>query len=79
MLVATTWQHLAAPPRTQGHPFNIHPLKDGSLVCTYSGRRAGNPHEFTASSGVFFSSQGGIKVFRQLTGLQNICRQFSQF
>jgi hypothetical protein len=56
---SATWQHLAAPPRTQGHPFNIHPLKDGSLVCTYSGRRAGNPQEFTASSGVFFSTNSG--------------------
>jgi hypothetical protein len=56
---AATWQHLAAPPRTQGHPFNIHPLKDGTLVCTYSGRRAGSPQEFTASSGVFYSTNSG--------------------
>jgi photosystem II stability/assembly factor-like uncharacterized protein len=56
---AATWQRLAPPPRTQGHPFNIHPLNDGSLVCTYSGRRAGNPQEFTASSGVFFSTNAG--------------------
>jgi hypothetical protein len=54
-----TWQRLAAPPRTQGHPFNIHALKDGTLVCTYSGRRAGNPQEFTASSGVFYSTNSG--------------------
>jgi hypothetical protein len=59
MAAAASWQHLAAPPRTQGHPFNIHALKDGSLVCTYSGRRAGSPQEFTASSGVFFSANGG--------------------
>jgi hypothetical protein len=56
---AATWKRLAAPPRTQGHPFNIHPLKDGTLVCTYSGRRAGNPQEFTASSGVFYSTNSG--------------------
>src|ERR1700722_4587791 len=56
---AATWQRLAAPPRTQGHPFNIDPLKDGTLVCTYSGRRAGNPQEFTASSGVFYSTNSG--------------------
>ena len=56
---AATWQRLAAPPRTQGHPFNIHPLKDGTLVCTYSGRRAGSPQEFTASSGVFYSANSG--------------------
>jgi photosystem II stability/assembly factor-like uncharacterized protein len=54
-----TWKRLAAPPRTQGHPFNIHPLKDGTLVCTYSGRRAGSPQEFTASSGVFVSTDAG--------------------
>ena len=52
-------KRLAAPPRTQGHPFNIHALKDGTLVCTYSGRRAGNPQEFTASSGVFVSLNSG--------------------
>jgi photosystem II stability/assembly factor-like uncharacterized protein len=56
---AATWKRLAAPPRTQGHPFNIHALKDGTLVCTYSGRRAGSPQEFTASSGVFFSTNAG--------------------
>lgn len=56
---AASWQRLAAPPRTQGHPLNIHALKDGSLVCTYSGRRAGSPLEFTASSGVFLSANGG--------------------
>jgi hypothetical protein len=57
---AATWQRLSTPPRTQGHPLNIHPLKDGSLVCTYSGRRAGNPQEFTASSGVFYSTNLGV-------------------
>jgi hypothetical protein len=56
---AASWQHLASPPRTHGHPFNIHALRDGSLLCTYSGRRAGNPQEFTASSGVFLSTNGG--------------------
>ena len=56
---SATWQRLGVPPRTQGHPLNIHPLKDGSLVCTYSGRRAGNPQEFTASSGVFYSTNSG--------------------
>ncbi|MGO8701393.1 MAG: hypothetical protein ACLQVY_27220 [Limisphaerales bacterium] len=59
MAAAASWQRLAPPPRTQGRPFNIHPLKDGSLVCTYSGRRAGSPQGFTASSGVFFSADGG--------------------
>ena len=31
------WQRLPAPPRTEGHPNTIHVLKDGTLVCTYSG------------------------------------------
>ena len=56
---AASWQHLAVPPRTQGHPFNLHALMDGTLVCTYSGRRAGSPLAFTASSGVFVSTNAG--------------------
>lgn len=54
-----TWTHLPNPPRTQGHPFNIKVLNDGVIVCTFSGRRAGSPINFTASSGVFISSDGG--------------------
>jgi hypothetical protein len=56
---AANWQRLTPPSRTQGHPFNIHALNDGSLVCSYSGRRAGSPQEFTASSGVFLSTNSG--------------------
>ncbi|MBI5645988.1 MAG: hypothetical protein HY962_03575 [Ignavibacteriae bacterium] len=56
---ASTWARLASPPRTQGHPLAIHLLRDGSLLCTYSGRRAGSPLAFTNSSGVFLSSDGG--------------------
>ena len=63
---AAAWQRLAPPPRTQGHPFNIHALKDGALVCTYSGRRAGSPQEFTASSGVFLSTNSGASWSRPL-------------
>ena len=51
------WMRLTAPPRTEGHPCDIHALQDGSLVCTFSGRRVGN--NFTPSSGVFFSADGG--------------------
>ena len=54
---AAKWTKLANPPRTEGHPYNIHTLADGALVCTYSGRRVGN--NFTASSGVFLSTDGG--------------------
>lgn len=49
---ASTWTKLANPPRTEGHPACIEVLKDGKMVCTFSGRR--NPSgTFTASSGVF--------------------------
>ena len=51
-----SWVKLTDPPRTEGHPFNIHVLDDGTLVCSYSGRRAPG---FTASSGVFVSTNGG--------------------
>jgi photosystem II stability/assembly factor-like uncharacterized protein len=56
---ASTWRKLASPPRTEGHPFGIHLLGDGTLVCNYSGRR--NPSgAFTASAGVFLSSDAGV-------------------
>lgn len=55
---AATWVRLASPPRTQGHPFVVKVLDDGTLVATYCARRdaAG---VFTASSGVFVSTDGG--------------------
>jgi photosystem II stability/assembly factor-like uncharacterized protein len=53
---SAVWTRLAAPPRTQGHAFNIAVLKDGTLVATYSGRMTSN---FTDSSGVFVSTNGG--------------------
>ena len=56
---SATWTRLAVPPRTQGHPFNVFILNDGTYVCTYSGRRAGSPQAFTQSSGVFVSTNGG--------------------
>ncbi|MFP5262074.1 MAG: BACON domain-containing protein [Blastocatellia bacterium] len=56
---ASTWTKvLANPPRTEGHPFNVCVLNDGTLVCTYSGRRNASG-AFTASSGVFASTDGG--------------------
>jgi len=51
-----SWRRLAVPPRTEGHPFTAHVLNDGTLVATYSGRRADG---FTPSSGVFVSTDGG--------------------
>ncbi|MBS1723148.1 MAG: hypothetical protein JSS66_09385 [Armatimonadetes bacterium] len=53
---SATWTKLPNPPRTEGHPFNLKVLNDGTLVATYSGRRT---TVFTASSGVFVSSNGG--------------------
>lgn len=55
---AASWTRLSAPPRTKGHPYNIHVLKDGALVATYSGRRKGNG-AFTRSSGLFVSTDDG--------------------
>lgn len=56
--VSSTWRRLAGPPRTEGHPFTIAVLNDGTLVCTCSARRTA-AGAFTASSGVFVSSDGG--------------------
>lgn len=55
-----TWQRLTAPPRTEGHPYNIHILDDGTLLTTWSARQPGSGGgNFTASSGVFISTDGG--------------------
>ena len=65
---SATWKLLAAPPRTQGHAFNITVLKDGTLVATFSGRMAPS---FTDSSGVFVSTNGGTSwVDRSATNMQ---------
>ncbi|MBC8047435.1 MAG: T9SS type A sorting domain-containing protein [Fimbriimonadaceae bacterium] len=55
---SSTWSKLSNPPRTQGHPYNLHVLNDGTLIAAYSGRRdaAGT---FLNSSGVFKSTDGG--------------------
>jgi Viral BACON domain/Putative binding domain, N-terminal len=67
---ASTWAKLANPPRTEGHPFNINVLNDGTLVCTYSGRR-NSSGTFTASSGVFVSTDGGASwIDRSHTGMR---------
>jgi hypothetical protein len=68
---ASTWTKVAAnPPRTEGHPFNVCVLNDGTLVCTYSGRR-NSSGAFTASSGVFASTDGGNTwADRSATGMR---------
>lgn len=55
---ASTWTKLTNPPRTEGHPFNIKVLNDGTLLCSYSGRR-NSSGTFTASSGIFISTNSG--------------------
>ncbi|WP_437693782.1 hypothetical protein [Sorangium sp. So ce176] len=49
---------LPAPPRTQGHPYNVHVLKDGSIVATYSGHQPGSTRTYTDRSGVFLLGKG---------------------
>ncbi len=56
---ASTWEKLAVPPRTQGHPYNIVVLNDGSIVCTYSARASNDRKSFFPSSGVYLSEDGG--------------------
>jgi hypothetical protein len=55
---AATWTRLPAPPRTQGHPYNLVVLPDGSLLSSWSGRRDAQG-AFTASSGIFRMPKGG--------------------
>jgi hypothetical protein len=55
---SATWAHLPSPSRTEGHPFNIRVLNDGTIVTSYSGRiNASNI--WSDSSGVFISTDGG--------------------
>jgi photosystem II stability/assembly factor-like uncharacterized protein len=56
LLGSSTWTLLPNPPRTEKHPASIVVLNDGSVVCTYSGRRT---TVFTASSGTFVYNPAG--------------------
>jgi hypothetical protein len=67
--LSATWTRLAPPPRTQGHPYNIVVLNDGTLVATYSARIASSA--FQPSSGVFVSTTDGASwVDRSDPGMQ---------
>lgn len=55
---SSNWTRLAVPARAQGHPFNIRVLNDGTLLASYSGR-IDSTGRFTASSGVFVSTDSG--------------------
>lgn len=50
---ASMWTKLPSPPRTEGHPASIVVLKNGKVLCTYSGRRVTGAPTFTQSSGCF--------------------------
>jgi len=66
---SSIWTRLASPPRTQGHPYLIHVLNDGTLVCSYSARIASG--NFTDSSGVFVSTnQGTTWLDRSANGMR---------
>ena len=54
---SSSWTKLATPPRTQGHPYNVAVLNDGTIVATYSARIFTN--SFQPSSGVFVSTNDG--------------------
>ncbi|MBK8567314.1 MAG: DUF4832 domain-containing protein [Saprospiraceae bacterium] len=54
-----TWTKLPNPPRTQGHPYNLVSLEDGSLVTTYSARAEPDGVTLNESSGVFLLPPGG--------------------
>lgn len=44
---------LPAPPRTRGHPYNVHVLSDGSILASAAGHQEGNTRVFAERSGVF--------------------------
>ena len=56
---SSTWTKVTNPTRTQGHPFVIEVLNDGSLVASFSARKPTSGTAFTASSGVFYSTDNG--------------------
>ncbi len=56
--LAATWSKLAVPPRTQGHPYTVQVLSDGTIVATYSARITAG--DFQPSAGVFVSTDDGV-------------------
>jgi hypothetical protein len=56
---SSAWVQCSAPTRTQGHPLNVRVLNDGAVVTSWSGRIDSTGH-FTASSGVFVSTDSGL-------------------
>ena len=66
----STWTRVTIPPRTEGHPASIVVLDDGTVICTFSGRR-NSSGTFTASSGIFVSTdQGSSWIDRSDNGMR---------
>jgi len=57
-----TWIRRASPPRTQGRPLQIIVLNKDTLVAVYGTRNSATSGSavYTASSGVFYSTDGGL-------------------
>jgi hypothetical protein len=54
-----TFTQLPAPTRTDKRPNNIHLLDDGTIIATYCLRTINDNENFTETSGVFVSTDGG--------------------
>lgn len=52
-----SWVKLPAPPRTEGHPYNLISLNDGSLLATFAARETSGG-ALSESSGVFLLPPG---------------------
>jgi len=57
-----TWTRRSSPPRTQGRPLQIIVLNKDTLVAVYGTRNSASlgTAVYTASSGVFYSTDGGL-------------------
>jgi len=57
-----TWTRRSSPPRTEGRPLQIIVLNKDTLVAVYGARNSASsgPAVFTNSSGVFYSTDGGL-------------------
>jgi len=60
---SSTWTKMAAPPRSNGHPFNITVLDNGDLVASFSARKPGYSMPFTDSSGVYYYDRAATTWF----------------
>ncbi|MFN0190312.1 MAG: T9SS type A sorting domain-containing protein [Bacteroidia bacterium] len=60
---SNTWNKLSSPPRTEGRPLQIIVLNTDTLIAVYGARDSTNSgpakNKFTASSGVFYSTDNG--------------------